>query len=339
MSSNPILLIGGSGIVGQWAGKFLRSWHPDAPLLIGGRDLAKASRWAGEIGQAEAVAIDMDLDDLGVGDRPVSAVATLFTDESLAALRFAQSRSAAHISISPGIVDIGPSAAAFMHAPDRSPVVLGTEWLVGATTIPALEFAKAFGQIDSVVIGAVLDEEDAFGPAAAADLERHTENIPTAFRRRDGAYEWETAEGAKSSFRAVDGTKMDAEIFAPYDVLGIAAETGAPNVEFRLALGISSTRRAGGPMSTEIIIDIRGRDRYGNDLRTRRAIVHPEGQMPLTGFGVAMVLERLAGLDGKTATGPGLYFPYQLIDPDTYFARLTEMGGRVSALEIDAPRI
>ena len=40
-------------------------------------------------------------------------------------------------------------------------------------------------------------------------------------------------------------------------------------------------------------------DRVGRPLRARRAVVHPEGQMPLTGLGVAMLLERLVGLDGS----------------------------------------
>ena len=68
-------------------------------------------------------------------------------------------------------------------------------------------------------------------------------------------------------------------------------------------------------MSTEIIIELAGEDHAGRPLRTRHAVVHPEGQMPLTGLGVAMVLERLVGLDGKPPTPAGLYFPYQLLDP------------------------
>ena len=46
-----------------------------------------------------------------------------------------------HLSISPGIIELGPEVAAFIHEPRASAVVLGTEWLVGATTIPALEEA------------------------------------------------------------------------------------------------------------------------------------------------------------------------------------------------------
>lgn len=334
MFPHPILLIGGSGVVGRHTVRNLRAAHPDVPLLIGGRDLAKTKKAAAEIGNAEAVALDLAADDLGLGERPVSAVAVLFTDERIAGLRFAQRRGVPHVSISRGINEIGPEVAAYMHVPDAAPVVLGTEWLVGTTTVPTLEFAKAFGRVHDIAIGALLDEQDAFGPAAEADLERQTKTMPAALARHHGAYVWRVGEDAKAKFRAVDGTEMEASALSPYDVVGLATATGAPNVRFDLALGVSSTRRRGEPMSTEIVIELAGEDHAGRPLRTRHAVVHPEGQMPLTGLGVAMLLKRLVGLDGNPPTPAGLYFPYQLLDPATYLARLEQMGGMVLTLEL-----
>jgi hypothetical protein len=334
MSPYPILLIGGSGVVGRWAARFLRDAHPNTPLLIGGRNLAKAKEAAAVLGNAEGVALDLADDDLGLGERRVSAVAVLFTDERVAGLRFAQGRGVPHISISPGINEIGPEVAAYIHAPDAAPVVLGTEWLVGATTVPALEFAKAFGRVHDIAVGALLDEQDTFGPAAEADLERQTKTMPAALARRDGAYFWRVGDDAKARFRAVDGTEMEASALSPYDVVGLATATGAPNVQFNLALGVSSTRRRGEPMSTEIVIELAGEDHAGEPLRTRHAVIHPQGQMPLTGLGVAMVLERLIGLDGNPPTPAGLYFPYQLLNSTAYFARLEAIGGTILTLEV-----
>jgi len=54
----------------------------------------------------------------------------------------------------------------------------------------------------------------------------------------------------------------------------------------------------------------------------------------LTGIGVAMILERLIGLDGEPPTPPGLYFPHQVLDSTAYFARLTQIGGTISKLEV-----
>lgn len=327
MRIDPVLLIGGSGKVGRWTAQLLRETNPGVPLLIGGRDRTKAEEFAASIGNAEGVAIDLTTPDLGLSDRPVSAVAIFVKDDALSGLRFAQKRGVPHVSISSLVAEIGPEVAAYMHQPSVAPVVLGAEWLVGATTIPTLHFAKDFAQLDDITIGELLDEQDAGGPAADADMVRLTGVLSAALTRRDGDFYWRVGEEAKATFHAVDGTVMDAVALAPYDILTLAAATDAPNIQLNLAVGVSSTRRKGEPMSTEIIIELTGKDHRGKPLHTRHAVVHPQGQMPLTGLGVAMVLERLLGLDNKPASTPSLYFPYQLLEPEAYFARLEKIGG------------
>ncbi|MET4108376.1 hypothetical protein [Hymenobacter sp. UYP22] len=334
MTHHPILLVGGSGTVGRWAARLLHDAHPQVPLLLGGRNLAKAQEAAAEIPSAEGVVVDLSADDLGLGHRPVSAVVVLFTDERLGALRFAQARGIPHLSISAGIFEMGPEVAAYVHQPQAAPVVLGTEWLVGATTIPTLKFAQAFRRVTDVTIGALLDEQDVTGPAGYVDFERQTKVMPAALVRREGAFIWQAGDESTSTFRALDGTEQRATTFSFYDVLGLATATGAPNVEFKLAFGVSSTRRQGGSMSTEILIELAGEDHAGQPLRTRHAVVHPQGQMPLTGLGVALLLERLLGLDGQPAVSAGLYFPYQLLEPRTYLARLQEIGGQILTLDV-----
>ena len=334
MSPHPILLMGGSGAIGRQTTRSLRAAHPDVPLLIGGRDLARSEEAAAEIGHATGVVLDPAANDLGLGERPVSAVAVFYMDHEIAGLRFAQARGVPHLSISSGIFEIAPEVAAYMHKPDVAPVVLGYEWLVGATTVPTLEFAKAFGLVRDIAIGALVDEQDTGGPAVAADFEHLARVLPAAFTRRDNSYVWRGGDDAKAGFRAVDGTEMEAAGFSSIDVVGLATATGAPNVQFNIASGVSSTRRRGEPMSTEIIIELAGEDHAGRPLRTRHAVVHREGAAPLTGLGVAMILERLLGLDGDPATPPGLYFPYQLLDPTAYLARLKAVGGMTLALEV-----
>lgn len=334
MSPHPILLIGGSGSIGRQTARTLRAAHPDVPLLIGGRDLAKSREAAAAIGQAEGVVLDLAAGDLGLGKRPVSAVAIFYMDHAIAGLRFAQARGVPHIGISSGVFEIAPEIAAYMHKPDAAPVVLGYEWLVGATTVPTLELAKAFGRVHDIAVGALVDEQDTGGPAVAADFEHLTKMMPAALTRRDGSYFWRAGDDAKARFRAVDGTEMEASGFSSIDVVGLATATGAPNVRFDLATGVSSTRRRGEPMSTEIVIELAGEDHAGRPLRARHAVVHPEGAAPLTGLGVAMLLERLVGLDGDPPTPPGLYFPYQLLDSTAYLARLAQTGGTILKLEV-----
>ena len=334
MSPHPILLIGGSGMVGRWAARSLREAHADAKLLIGGRDIDKARQVAAEVGNAEGVAIDMTAADLGLGDRPISAVALFFTDPSLAVMRFAQTRGVPHIGISTALHGIGPEVAAFVHKPSAAAIVLGTEWLVGSATVPALHIAKDFGRVDVIDIGALVDEQDTGGPEQGLDHDRAMKTLPPTLTRHDGSYVWHAVGEATGRFRSVDGTELDGFAMSLVDVVGLAEETGASHVQLNLAVGVSSTRRGGGALSTEVIIEMAGEDHAAKPLRTRHAVVFPGGQLQLTGLGVAMVVERLIGLDGRPATPPGLYFPYQLLDYDAYVSRLTQAGGQI--LKLDA---
>ncbi|MCK0713610.1 NAD(P)-dependent oxidoreductase [Chromohalobacter sarecensis] len=334
MTLAPILLIGGAGIVGRQTARFLREMYPELPLLIGGRDLGKAQQAAAGIGNAEGVAVDLTAQDLDLGERPVSAIAIFFTDTTTAALQFAQRRGIPYLSVSPAMTEVGPEIAAYVHRPNASAVVLGTEWLVGATTLPALACAKAFRHIDAIRIGALIDEQDEGGPASYDDLERQTQALPAVQARRNGAWVWRSGDDLETRFRAADGTMLQATGLSPHDVFGLATVTGAPNIEFNLAIGVSSSRRRGEPMSTEIIIELEGENQAAQPLRSRHAVTHPEGQMPLTGLGVALLLERLVGLDGKPVTSPGLYFPYQLLDSQRYFERFAQAGGRIVELNV-----
>lgn len=334
MHKQPILLVGGSGTVGRWAADFLRKAHPDQPLLIGGRDRSKAEKAAAAVG-AEAVTLDLAEPDLTLGERAVSAVVVLFTDDRLATLRFAQDRGVPHLSISRGLFEMGAEVAFHTHRPDRSAVVLGTEWLVGATTIPTLSLAKAFGRLDRISIGALLDEEDTTGPAGNADLDRQNAAMLSALVRRDGVFHWLTGNDLRTRFRAADGTLTEATAFSVNDVIGLAAATQARDIDFHLAVGTSSSRRRGEPFSTEIVIELAGEDHAGRPFHIRRAVVHPKGQMPLTGLGIALLLERVLGLDGQPPVAPGLYLPYQLLDPETYLPRFSQVGGRILSLDAD----
>lgn len=334
MSFDPVLLLGGTGAIGRQTAQAIRATYPNLPLLIGGRNLSRAQSAAAKMGIAEGVEIDTTCADLGLGDRKVSAVVVLYKDHTLAALRFAQSRGVPHLSISSGVFEIAQEIASFMNAPGASAVVLGYEWLVGATTVPALHLSKSFSEVHEIRIGALVDEQDVGGPAVAADFEYLHHLMPAALTRRDGVYLWREGNDAKATFQALDGTEIEATGFSSIDVAGLATATGAQSVQFDLGMGVSSSRRAGETFSTEIIIDISGLDQSGQTLRTRSGVVHPGGTAPLTGMGIALLLERLIGLDGKPPVAPGLYFPYQILDADHYLTRLAEEEGQLLPLPL-----
>ncbi len=326
-SPNPILLVGGTGAVGTLTARALRSAYPSVPLLIGGRDLKRAENSAKELGNAEGIKIDERADDLGLGDRRPSAVAVFYSDDRLASLRFAHGRGIPHLGISSGIFEIAPEVATYMLAPTSAAIVLGYEWLVGATTVAMLQAAKPYTRITEISIGALVDDQDKGGPAVEEDFKRLSHLLPSALTRRDGAYVWRSGDEAKATFSAIDGTTISGMGFSSIDVAGLAAATGAPNVQFNLATGVSSSRRRGAPKSAEILISLAGEDQGGQSLRTRHAVFHPGGAAQLTALGTSGILERLAGLDGAPPTRPGLYFPFQVLDHSVYLERLRAHGG------------
>ncbi|MEE2951885.1 MAG: NAD(P)-dependent oxidoreductase [Pseudomonadota bacterium] len=332
MSISPILLLGGTGQIGQLTAEALRTRYPNLPLLLGGRNEAKAQKVASGLGNAEAVVIDTHAADLDLGPRPIGAMAVLYSDERLASLRYAHARGIPHLGISSGIYEVASEVAIHMQQPNAAAIVLGYDWLVGATTVATLTCARPYARLDTIQIGAVVDEEDQGGPAVAEDFERLASVMPSVLARKDGAFVWRNEDDSRCSFRAIDGTVTAASGFSSIDIVGLAAVAGASDIVFAIGTGVSSSRRAGGAKSTEIIIELSGVDATGASMHSRHAVFHPNGAASLTALGVSMVLERLAGLDDKPAKQAGLFFPYQVLDHADYLERLTQEGGQLMTL-------
>lgn len=325
--AKSILIIGGSGFVGAQTAQTLRRLYPDAPITIGGRDLKKAEAVAATLGHADAVAIDLDRRDLGLDSaRRFSAIAMFVKDHTLNSMRYAQETGAAYVGVSTGAYEMGPETALYMHRPNASAILFNSTWLAGAALLPALHFAKDFDRIDGVTISAVLDPRDMGGPAASADFDRLLMAAPQSTYLKDGKWTWTTEEDKKRVVRMSDGVELPATPYTPFDLLSLSAATTAKNLRFDLAVGQPDESLP--DVVAEIIIEIDG-EKNGKPHKARHVLSHPQGQAPVTAAGIAVALERLAGLDGKDPPAPGLYFPDQLIAPEHLIARLKEFGMRI----------
>jgi hypothetical protein len=328
-SQKPVLIIGGAGIVGSQTARVLRRLQPELPLALGGRDLARASAVARELGGADAVRIDLERPDLGLpADQAFSAVAIFVKDNTLNSVKYAQARGVPHVGISTLPFEVAPEVALYIHKPTAAPILMDSLWLTGAATLSTLHYAREFRTLEAIDIAVLLDEEDVGGPAAYADFERQTQAGANAQILKDG--KWRFVQGAEAArtFTSVDGTPMQAQAYPILDVASLAAATEARSIRLDLALGQSSSRRRGEPFSTEIIIELTGELRDGTKGRVRHEIVHPSGQAPVTAVGVAVALERLLGLAGGAPVAPGLYLPEVLIEPAYLMRRLEEAGTR-----------
>ncbi|GAA1687979.1 hypothetical protein GCM10009733_100790 [Nonomuraea maheshkhaliensis] len=324
---HSVLIMGGSGQAGAATAALLRRWHPELPLTIAGRDLGRARRVAGELGGATAATIDLRRGDLGLKETGGhSAVVAAVRDSHLNGLRYAQDRGLPYVSISSGLVDIGPEVVAAGLRAGAAPILLASHWYAGLVVLAVLGLAGEFGRLDTIEVSGVLDEQDSGGPAAVADLERLLAATTAGHVRRDGVFHWVSGPDAEVEVTGVDGTVLPGLIVPILDVPSLALATGAPNVRFAFAIGESAGRRHGGPASTEVRIDLEGVDRAGAPLRTSRHLLHPEGQRPLTALGVALGVERLLGLRGGAPVPPGPHTPEALIDPAYAAERMAEIG-------------
>ncbi|MBZ4412719.1 NAD(P)-dependent oxidoreductase [Myxococcus sp. MISCRS1] len=332
-TQKPVLIIGGSGVVGSMAAQTLRRFHPELPITIGGRDVARAEAVAQKLGHADAVRVDLSRGDLGLPEgRGYSAVVLFVKDHTLNALRFAQARGIPHLGISTALFEVAPEVAYFMNAPQRSAVLLGTSWLVGAATLPALHFAREFKTLDSIAMGAVLDEQDVGGPAASADLERAASAAPNALILEDGKWRWVGGPAGERRFRDGDGNEHVGQAYSLTDPVSLAAETKARAIRLDAVVGLSAGRRKGGACSVETLFELEGTLQDGTRALVRYEMSHAQGQAPVTAVGVAVSVERLLGLAGGAPVAPGLYLPNVLIEPAYLMRRLEEAGVRTRRL-------
>ncbi|MET8831172.1 saccharopine dehydrogenase [Streptomyces sp. NPDC004610] len=323
----PVLILGGSGQAGSGTARLLRHWYPELPLTVAGRDLGRARRVVGELGAATAVTVDLGRDDLGLPAGPEygAVVATLW-DDRLNGLEYARRLGVPYVSLSSSLPDIGVEVVAGLQRP--VPLLLASQWCAGVLSLAVLDLAREFGRVDAVRIAAVLDGSDTGGPAGVADLERWSTVTSAGLERRDGRFIWVDGPEADVEVPTLDGRVLIGRSTPVLDVPSLALATGARDVRFAFAVGESEGSRRGAGPSVEMRIDLRGTGTDGAPRRVTRALVHPEGQRPLTALGLALGVERLLGLRGDGPAAPGLYTPETLIDPVYAGERLGEIGAR-----------
>ncbi|WP_249998472.1 hypothetical protein [Actinoplanes sp. M2I2] len=319
-------------MVGQAAVGWFRERHPDVPAVVGGRDPRRAQEAARATGAAGAVTIDLDRAGLGL-DGDFSAVIATAPDHALHGLRFAQDRGIPYVSVSTWLAEAGAELALFAHRP-TVPVVLAAHWWTGAAMFLALHGAQRFDTLHTIRIGALFDDQDSSGPAAIEDM-RRSEGSATAFAFENGRRGWLTGDAARGRLRTIDGRVLDADAYGPLDIVSLYAATGAADIRFDLAVGASSSRRRGGPVTAEAVVELEG-EAEGERRTWRSTLEFPGGQASLTGLGLALTLPAVLGLDGHTPVPPGIHLPELLIDPDLFLSRLTEAGAKIDETPVQA---
>lgn len=328
--TRPILFAGGTGVVGHHAVRIFRERHPAIPVWIGARNMEHATRLAGEIGFAKAVKLDLDAPSLGLpGNETPGAVVMMTPDEGLTGLAYAQDHRIPYLSMGNWLVEIGAELAHFARRPEASPVILASHWHGAPAVFLTQRAMQTLDSVSAVHIGAVIDEQDAVGPAAKADMEKGAANAAGVWAFQNGHRTWLSGHSAQRTFQTLDGREVVGQAFSPYDIASLHALTKAKEIRFDLAVAASSSRLRGGTVATELIVDIQG-VAQGRPCQRLITVEYGKGQAALTALGTVLTLSTALGLEGVPALGPGLYFPEHVVSPDVYLEELKKAGATVS---------
>lgn len=181
----------------------------------------------------------------------------------------------------------------------------------------------------------VLDERDPAGPSAVEDMER-LGRASAALAFEGGRRVWLSSDSARAEVEAVDGRLLSADAFSSLDIMSLCAATGASDVPFDLATGESSSRRRGGGVAAEIVVDIEG-EADGSPKRSRSMLEFALGQASLTALSVVLSLSALLGRDDRAPAVPGLYLPELLSDAEWFLDELRGAGAVITHKDLGSP--
>jgi hypothetical protein len=325
--NHPVLLLGGSGVVGRRVARALRRLHPDLPIVLAARDVAKATAVAAQVGgPTTATRVDLAREDLGLAGASFGAVVTLLKDPWLNSLKFAQARGTAYLSFASFAFEIGPEVAHFVERPQSAPILLLGHVFGGVGTLAALHLARGFKKVESIALAGVVDADDQGGPSSQADFERLGASVPSALIREDGLWRWVASEEAGREVVDVSGVKRQGGALTLLDVVSLAAATAARSIRVDLAAREAVHGRGA---ATELIVEIAGEDHEGAAKQARLEITDDDVYANLSAYGAALATEKLLGLAGHAAPGPGLYHPESLLAPEAALQRLQTLGAKI----------
>ncbi|MGE7471179.1 hypothetical protein ACQKLX_17170 [Bosea sp. NPDC003192] len=322
----PVLILGGYGSVGSRTARALRLLHPELPLVIAGRDTAKAQALAAALGHATSAPLDLERDDLGLPAELKPAVVLMAVrDLSLRTQRWAAGQGAAYVALSDGVFEVGPAIAGFIRQPQAAPVVLLGHSMGAVPALAALHAASEFERVDAIEVGLVFDPADPLGLASQKDMDRIGAIGPAPLVKSDGLWRWISAPQTERSYAGVDGREHHGATVGLVDVFSLSAsEAGSVRVDF--AEGQTASTLRGEEPSHEVIIEIAGMRKDGRDGRFRWELVDPDGYAALSAKGIAVVIEGLFGLAGKPRPTSGLHLPETLVNTGHLMRRLAEFG-------------
>lgn len=354
-TEHAVLIAGGYGVVGQQAARIIRQRQPTLPLLIAGRNPAKAEPLAYELSHAETIKLDMEQPRPLSGIKPRAILATVNDPHNYLLLDAVQA-GIPYVDITRWTERLQMAVSNVSAVPLQAPVMLSSGWMAGVVAVIAVATSRQLKQVDCIDISILYSLRDKAGPNSTEYMDR----LATPFDVRLNGERKQVhpyTDPRKIAFPG--GYTAKAYRFDTPDQLTLPDTTGAKSVSARIAFddvmatnllvlltrsGIwklisgprfTSLRRAllynpGSGANHEIVIEASGLDKSGLSKTIRTTILDPQGQTHLTALGALIQLERLLGLDGAPPSVPGITYPDTAPQIDSALQVLGDFGVTVT---------
>ena len=335
-SEQAVLIAGGYGVVGTQISRFVRKRHPDLPLIIGGRNPAKAESLVRELTNAEAVRLDIEEPGpLRQFDGKLRAVLEVANDPSDYLLLDAVRAGIPFVDITRWTERLRHALSIVDGEAPRAPVMFASSWMGGLAAVITVAAARKLEHVESIDIGVLFSMKDKAGPNSIEYMDRLAVPYKVMIDGRE-----QTVHPSTDPRTVIfpSGRRAKVYRFDSPEQVTLPKITGAKTVASRIGfdsslvtkllvvlvrLGIwkliekdrfTKPRRAllhnpGEGGNHEIVIELTGSDVDGNPGSVRASILDTISQSHLTALGVTMHLERVLGLDGAPPPAPGILFP------------------------------
>lgn len=334
--TDPVLIVGGYGVVGLQLAQIIREAHPDLPLMLAGRTLEDAKAAAASLGNATGARLDVtEPDPLSQMEGQLSAVVAVVNDPDNNLMRAAVARGVPYIDITRWTERLHEATLLAGVLDLKAPVVLSSSWMAGVSAFVAKAAAQRLAKVEEIDTAILYRLKDKAGPNSV----EYADRLGIPFRvREDGR--WKTvkpmSDPARVTFpggysgKAYRFDEPSQETLALYTGAGSASSrityddagtTGT--MAFLVGSGIwgllsgpafAKTRRSiiyhpGEGASHEIVISISGAASDGRPQKVRATVLDPAGQTHLTAVGAYIQLVETLGLNTGTARPAGIYYP------------------------------
>jgi len=356
---NAILIAGGYGVVGSQIAEIIRQRHPTIPLILGGRNPASAKALVQRLGNAEAVALDLEstapLASLSV--KP-AAVLNVVNDPQNSLLLDCARGGVAYVDITRWTERMREAIVRMALEDLRAPVMFGSAWMAGVAVILAQAASESFDVVERIDLDILFAMADKAGPNSAEYMDRLS--IPFDIKV-NGELQQRLPFSDPKMVDFPGGYSGKVYRFDVPDQMTLTSTTDAKSVSGRIGFDNASAtgslafmarsgimkllnrpmfdglRRGllynpGEGAAHELVIEVEGKDSQGNSHTNRVTVMDPEGQTHLTACGAVIQLERVLGLDGLPASGAGIHFPEKGANIDAALDLLSNNGVLIKGL-------